>query len=124
MKQIYNEQHIVTITFPESLHEDIRCANIEKALNPSNFPSVHEMETVFGYFSQLTFFQRGLLTDALIHCLRESHKAQVSFSLQECDYALGAPGIEIRNDTVTEEERLEPIKVIFAVNRELQRMLR
>ena len=127
-KQVYEELPIVTVTLPESVHEDIRSGNIERALHPSNFTEA-AMQKVFEYVSSLTFFQRGLVTDALTLSLRESHGARVQFLLQECGYTLEGIGIEIRNDTVTEdedkrpaEERLQPMKIIFAVNRSYEKM--
>ncbi len=129
--QTYDEEVLIAaVTLPESVHEDVRCANIDKALNPSNFPDPTAMATVSEYLSHLTSFQRGLLTDALILSLRESHGARVSFFVQDCGYALEGTGLEIRNDTVAEderrplEERLQPMKIIFAVNREYERMRR
>ena len=126
-QQIYEELNVARVTLPESVHEDIRSGNVEKALHPSNY-SDPAMQRVFEYVAGLTFFQRGLITDALVVSLRESHGARVQFLVQECGYALEGVGIEIRNDTVTEdetrppEERQQPMKVIFAVNPDYEKM--
>ena len=128
-RQVYEEEAIVTIILPESVQEEVRSGNVDKALQAPNFPAqIREMELVSEYVSKLTFFQRGLLADALVLSLRESHGAQVAFSLQDCGYALEGPGIEIRNDTVMEDEsrppdeRQQPMKIIFAVNQSYDQM--
>lgn len=114
---------IAKVTLPDLARQYIAQGNIERALDPEIYGddvSPQISEVVEQFVGRLTWFQRGLLLDGLGHSLSEGHRAQVWFYKQACPYELQGVGIELRDETVTEnqnvqvDKRIQPMQVYFA----------
>lgn len=101
------ERPILDVVLPEASREHIRRGNVEKSLDPTNFPEVKPqvMRQVTDLTSRLSHTQRSMLLVGLTHALNDGHRGSVRFALQECGYALEGVGLELRDETVTERRR-------------------
>jgi hypothetical protein len=101
------ERPILDVVLPEASREHVRRGNVEKSLDPTNFPEVKPqvMRQVTDLTSRLSHTQRSMLLVGLTHALNDGHRGSVRFALQECGYALEGVGLELRDETVTERRR-------------------
>ncbi len=106
---------IVVLTLPDKSRELLEAGDLSGALDPGIFANEEQvaMEEVSGFASQLQEPQSALLLIGLQHALIEEHAASVQFVELKSGYQLDGIGLEIKDDTVTEEKLFGPMRVMF-----------
>lgn len=106
---------IVVVTLPEKARALIEGGDIGAALDPELFGNDEQsaMGEVRAFAAQLSPPQEALLLIGLQHALIEEHAASVHFVELTSRYQLEGVGLEIKDDTVTEEKLFGPMRVMF-----------
>lgn len=106
---------IVVLKLPAAAQALIRDGDLIGGLNPTLFGAGEqaEMEEVQKFASELIDPQSKLLLVGLQHALEEEHAAAVHFIELKSGYDLEGVGLEIKDDTVTEEMLHGPLRVTF-----------
>ena len=106
---------ITVVTLPDESRAAIQEGDLAKGLDPELFGHDEQsgMAEVRGFVDRLTGLQPDLLLVGLQHALDEEHGASVQFVEQKSGYELAGVGLEIKDDSVTEEKLTGPIRVMF-----------
>jgi hypothetical protein len=133
MPEISLAKTIVVVTLPPAARDAIGAGDlghrpdddevkdrIERGLDPQHFddgPPQTAMTRVVDLVGALTPHQKHLLLDGLQHAVSDGdddgHRAAVHFLELESAYKIDGVGLEIRDDTVTEEKLCAPLRVMF-----------
>ncbi len=118
MPKIPVAETIIVVTLPEASRVLIQAGKLTEALQPKHFEHFERddrdaMGEVSKFVEQLTGIQPDLLLDGLQHALGEEHHACVHFARCPSEYDVDGIGLEIKDDTVTEEKMAGPVRVIF-----------
>lgn len=107
---------IVVLTLPEESRFLIRDGKLKEGLAHQLFgEDSAAMEEVGALVAQLSDNQADFLLAALQHAVDEDHghHASAHFLRLASEYELEGIGIEIRDDTVTEEKLFGPLRVML-----------
>ena len=111
---------IIVVTLPDGAGEILEgelpaAKKLAAVLKPGLFAADDQdaIKEVRMFAGKLDGLQPELLLIGLKHALEDEHRAAVHFVHHESGYEMEGVGLEIKDDSVTEEMMFGPMRVIF-----------